>query len=188
MSGVWVREGSLKPDTWVFSLCIRGCFPYKCSVSGCVSRLYRVCIHVYQGVSWATRYTLIRLDTVPIHADTKSAPLSSVSDCKIQTDDSKKRDRVRISDVSTSVSGIVSAIMYLSVSVASGGGAAAPAAAGGAASPPSTGVRRRAVVRRSERGAGSSVTGVTKSTKLAARAAGAQTRARRILGATAAAT
>ena len=87
-----------------------GVFPI--SVSGCVSRLYGVCIHVYQGVSWATRYTLIRPDTVPIHADTKSAPLSSVSDCKIQRDDSKKRDRVRISDVSTSVSGIVSVKMY----------------------------------------------------------------------------
>jgi len=70
---------------------------------------------------------------------------------------------------------------------ASGGGAAAPAAAGGAASPPSTGARRRAVVRRSERGAGSSVTGVTKPTTPAARAAGPQTRARRIIGAIAAA-
>ena len=70
---------------------------------------------------------------------------------------------------------------------ASGGGAAAPAAAGCAASPPSTGVRRRAVVRRSERGAGSSVTGVTKPTKPAARVAGMQTRARRIIGAIAAA-
>ena len=76
-----------------------------------------MCIKAYQSVSWATRYTTIRPDTVPIHADTKSAPLSSVSDCEIQRDDSKKRDRVRISDVSTSVSGIVSAIMYLPVSV-----------------------------------------------------------------------
>ena len=74
-------------------------------------------IRAYQVVSRCPRYALIRPDTVPIHADTKSAPLSSVSDCKIQRDDSKKRDRVRISDVSTSVSGIVSAIMYLSVSV-----------------------------------------------------------------------
>ena len=74
-------------------------------------------IRAYQVVSRCPRYALIRPDTVPIHADTKSAPLSSVSDCKIQRDDSKKRDRVRISDVSTSVSGIVSAIMYLPVSV-----------------------------------------------------------------------
>ena len=74
-------------------------------------------IKAYQVVSRCPRYALIRPDTVPIHADTKSAPLSSVSDCKIQRDDSKKRDRVRISDVSTSVSGIVSAIMYLPVSV-----------------------------------------------------------------------
>ena len=76
-----------------------------------------MCIKAYQSVSWATRYTAIRPDTVPIHADTKSAPLSSVSDCKIQRDDSKKKDRVRISGVSTSVSGIVSVIMYLPVSV-----------------------------------------------------------------------
>ena len=74
-------------------------------------------IRAYQVVSRCPRYALIRPDTVPIHADTKSAPLSSVSDCKIQRDDSKKRDRVRISDVSTSVSGIVSVIMYLPVSV-----------------------------------------------------------------------
>ena len=76
-----------------------------------------MCIKAYQSVSWATRYTTIRPDTVPIHADTKSAPLSSVSDCEIQRDDSKKRDRVRISDVSTSVSGFVSVFMYLPVSV-----------------------------------------------------------------------
>ena len=76
-----------------------------------------MCIKAYQSVSWATRYTTIRPDTVPIHADTKSAPLSSISDCEIQRDDSKKRDRVRISDVSTSVSGIVSVIAYLPVSV-----------------------------------------------------------------------
>ena len=78
-----------------------------------------MCIKAYHSVSWATRYTAIRplIQRVPIHADTKSAPLSSVSDCEIQRDDSKKRDRVRISDVSTSVSGIVSVIMYLPVSV-----------------------------------------------------------------------
>ena len=56
------------------------------------------------------------------------------------------------------------------------------------ASPPSTGVRGRAVVRRGARGAGSPVAGVTKPTKPAARAAGAQTRARRIIGAITAAT
>ena len=56
-------------------------------------------IRAYQVVSRCPRYALIRPDTVPIHADTKSAPLSSVSDCKIQRDDSKKRDRVRIGDV-----------------------------------------------------------------------------------------
>jgi hypothetical protein len=47
-------------------------------------------IRAYQVVSRCPRYALIRPDTVPIHADTKSAPLSSVSDCKIQRDDSKK--------------------------------------------------------------------------------------------------
>ena len=69
-----------------------------------------------------------------------------------------------------------------------GGEVAAPAAVGGTASPPSTGVRGRAVMRRGARGAGSLVAGVTKPMKSAARAAGAQTRARRILGAIAAAT
>ena len=101
-----------------------GCFPYvsggvfPISVSGCVSRLYRVCIHVYQGVSWATRYTLIRPSGYS--ADTRGYKISTFELC-IRLQDTERRqqkqDRVRISDVSTSVSGIVSAIMYLSVSV-----------------------------------------------------------------------
>ena len=77
--------------------------------------------------------------------------------------------------------------MAVAAAEASGGEAAATAAAGGAASPTSVGVRGRAVVRRGARGQGGSVAGVTKSTKPAARAAGAQMRARRIFGAVAAA-
>ena len=48
-----------------------GCFPYvsggvfPISVSGCVSRLYRVSIHVYQSVSECIVGNSIHPDTVP---------------------------------------------------------------------------------------------------------------------------